>query len=333
MLKLGSAMLPDAPLLPSSLLPREYRDYRDYRESFGSSGGSLLLHAIYRLAGLRSGPDLPASDPVTLSAQLCAAARALETDEGASALVVDPLARVLAGSQYTKAKSGRKLRPRIAIRTRYFDLFCTTRLPGASQLVILGAGMDTRAFRLDAVNNGHTVFEVDTSTVLDAKEFLLGTMRPAPRTRAPVHRVRTDLALDGVWAALIERAGFDRNKPTVWVIEGLLYYLEPFRVAGLLREVRAMSAPGSWVCFSAVTRIAPDAKGLGACFKSAIPDPMAAVTDAGFTFYSMDVLGGPNANFGRWKVATPTGGAKPTCGPGVKSATIYVKCFLERKKS
>lgn len=325
-------MLPDAALFPRALIPPQ----PDEASGPGPpTCGSLLLGAIYRLAGIRAGRDLPASDIVTLSAQTCAAARAVETDRGAAALIDDPLARVLAGSQYGLALSRAPVRPRIAIRARYFDAFVRTRLPACAQLVLLGAGMDTRAYRLECVTRAHRVFEVDFRSVVDAKEFLLGTMRPPPAPRAPVARVRADIGADtGQWLRGLAAAGFDPDQPTVWVAEGLLYYLEPERVAGLLREVRALSAPGSWVCFSAVTRLAGVRKGLATAFKSAIPDPMAAVADAGFAFYSSDVLGGPNANFRRWPVATPAGAGegKRLSAPGPKSATVYVKCFVEDDK-
>lgn len=331
-------MLPDGPLAPRSLLPPPSSGDKAPAIPLPAAPpacGSLLLGAICRLAGLRAGRDLPLSDPVTLSAQTCAARRAVESERAADALVVDPLARLLAGREYDRALARPPVRPRVAIRARYFDAFVRARLPACAQLVLLGAGMDARAYRLACVGERHRVFEVDVRAVVDAKEFLLGTVRPPPRARARVDRIRADIAADdGQWLAALAAKGFDPRKPTVWVAEGLLHYLEPERVAGLLREVRALSAPGSWVCFSAVTVLSGARRGLASAFKSAVPDPMAAVAEAGFAFYSSDVLGGPNANFGRWPVATPAGAGegKRFSAPGPKSATIYVKCFVEEEK-
>lgn len=298
---------------------------------------SFLLRALQQLAGLAPAATLPSSDPVTASAQRCAAARALDTMRGPDALAPDPLARVLAGAQfsaYARAAARRRVLPRIAIRTRYFDAFAATRLDGAprAQLVLLGAGMDTRAFRLEALTRNHIVFEVDAPAVLNVKEHLLRAAHPRPVLRCALRRVRADLARPD-WTIALRNAGFDPGRPTIWLLEGLLYYFTPYRVAQMLREVRLLSAPGSWLCLSAVTRLRDGREGLSSKFISAMPDPMAAVADAGFSFYCTDVLGGPNANFGRWPVARPQESCAKGGGmPAAKGATIYVKAFVPGKK-
>lgn len=293
---------------------------------------SFLLRALCQLAGLTPTGTLPASDPVTASAQRCAAARAVETLRGGDALTVDPLARLLAGAQYDacmRCGATLRARPRIAIRTRYFDAFASTRLSSTphAQLVLLGAGMDARVYRLDALGAANVVFEVDGASVLDVKEHLLRSARPHPVPRCAVRRIRADIA-DQSWAAELLRAGFDHTRPTVWLLEGLMYYLTPLRVIQLLREMRCLSAPGSWLCFSAVTRFR---EGVSSNFVSAMPHPITTVTEAGFAFYSVDVLGGPNANFGRWPVATPhLSSGKLGALPSGKGATIYVKARVPK---
>jgi len=98
------------------------------------SSGSLLLRAFYQFAGIRTPGNLPLEDRVVLSAQKCAAWRALDY-ESDFPLAPDPFARLLAGSQYAvmvKRKEALKHKPRIPIRTRYFDNFITSCLKNFS---------------------------------------------------------------------------------------------------------------------------------------------------------------------------------------------------------
>ena len=92
-------------------------------------------------------------DIVARSSQLMAAIRALETKRP-DRLFEDPLAARLAGSEIIaqvepKLKEDEKQgRPYVATRTRFFDDFMVSSAFQIGQVVILGAGMDTRAFRL-----------------------------------------------------------------------------------------------------------------------------------------------------------------------------------------
>lgn len=56
------------------------------------------------------------------------------------------------------------------------------------------------------------------------------------------------------WLSGLEEAGFQRGLPTVWVAEGLLMYLEPGRVACLLREMAAASSPGTCLLLHSITQ-------------------------------------------------------------------------------
>jgi len=311
------------------------------------SSGSLLLRAFYQFAGIRTPGNLPLEDRVVLSAQKCAAWRALDY-ESDFPLAPDPFARLLAGSQYAvmvKRKEALKHKPRIPIRTRYFDNFITSCLKNFSndnnnntntsnpaQIVLLGAGMDTRVYRLPTLGPQNTVFEVDVEAVLSVKQYLLGCVRPVPEARAgDLRRVVANLRNNG-WVSRIMAAGFDCNVPTIWVLEGLLYYLEEYRVEALLSEIRDLSQAGSSLIFSAVTKISQARQGM---FISAMADPIATVASAGFSKITVDVLGGANANFNRYPVPHPqphaakrrNGRRGPPNNGG--RATIYVKAFVD----
>ncbi|MDE8669898.1 SAM-dependent methyltransferase [Pseudarthrobacter sp. H3Y2-7] len=129
----------------------------------------------------------------------------------------------------------------IAVRTRFIDDFLRSdSQPPTPQTVILGAGLDTRAYRLPWPM-GSRVFEIDHANVLEFKAGVLGRLavRPAPE----LVTVATDLALP--WREPLVAAGFDPLQPTTWVLEGLLPYLDAAAQLSVLKEVAALSAPGS----------------------------------------------------------------------------------------
>jgi methyltransferase (TIGR00027 family) len=131
----------------------------------------------------------------------------------------------------------------LAVRTRFFDDYLATATgpDGSRQVVLLAAGLDSRAFRLDWPP-GTQVFELDLPELLAAKEKLLrdeGFGEPSCVRRV----VPVDLRDD--WAAALREAGFDPGTPTVWLVEGLLYYLTEAEADAVVRELSGLSAPGS----------------------------------------------------------------------------------------
>ncbi|MBB4926988.1 SAM-dependent methyltransferase [Kitasatospora kifunensis] len=129
----------------------------------------------------------------------------------------------------------------LVIRTRFFDdyLLAAARA-GCAQVVLLAAGLDTRAFRLDWPA-GTRVFELDMPAVLTFKERVLAeqsAQAPVPRTV-----IAADLRED--WAEPLVKAGFDPAARTVWLVEGLLVYLGSPEAEALLSTIDSLSAPGS----------------------------------------------------------------------------------------
>lgn len=273
---------------------------------------SYLLSSISRLAGsllpfasrqpLRLDVRVttpPGIDPLSYSARKCAACRAVESQRS-DALFHDPLAAVLAGPHAISLIQG-YVRPRIAIRTRYFDEFAESAITGHSrvQLVSLGAGMETRVYRLQCITEAVHAFEVDSDVVLSLKETILAAEEQIPPVRAgTLVRVRGDVTAE--WVEPLVEAGFDPSLRTVWLIEGLVYYLTYDQLDKLFNDVYRVSAPGSSFCFSAVTRLRSGTLGLASMFKSAIPNPKDFVEGHGFRFDACDKLGGENASYGRW---------------------------------
>lgn len=131
-----------------------------------------------------------------------------------------------------------------AIRTRFFDDYLIAAANECRQVVLLAAGLDTRAFRL-AWPAGTRVFELDLPEVLDFKEPVLSGHHAVPRGERTV--VRADLRAD--WPAELLGAGFDPAVPAAWLAEGLLVYLTPDEAGRLVTSVGGLSAPGSRLSF------------------------------------------------------------------------------------
>lgn len=129
----------------------------------------------------------------------------------------------------------------LVLRTRFFDDYLLAAAEsGCRQVVVPAAGLDTRAFRLDWPA-GTRFFELDMPAVLAFKERVLaeqGAQPAGPRTVIAI-----DLRED--WATALTSAGFDPTAPTVWLLEGLLVYLDSDDVEAILTTVTGLSAPGS----------------------------------------------------------------------------------------
>jgi methyltransferase (TIGR00027 family) len=157
----------------------------------------------------------------------------------AAAAPVTPRAAVSPGSQRAR------LAFHVIIRTRFYDDYllgaCAS---GCRQVVLLAAGLDTRAYRLPWPS-GVRLYELDLPEVLTFKEGVLAGQEAVPRcslTTLPVD-------LRSEWPDALTATGFDPTAPTAWLIEGLLVYLTASEAALLLTRVGSLSAPGSRVSF------------------------------------------------------------------------------------
>lgn len=128
-----------------------------------------------------------------------------------------------------------------AVRARHFDeLFRDAVNAGVHQAVILAAGLDTRAYRLDWPADT-VVYELDQPEVIAFKTTTLADLGAAPNA---THRtVAIDLRDD--WPKALQDNGFDPTQPTAWIAEGLLIYLPSEAQDQLFDRITALSAPGS----------------------------------------------------------------------------------------
>jgi len=128
-----------------------------------------------------------------------------------------------------------------AVRTRFLDDGIEEALrKGVRQVVSLGAGFDGRTLRL-ACPEGTDWYEVDLPDVVEPKAALV-TQSSLPPT-CTRHDVAADLS--GDWQPALMTAGFDPDRPTVWLLVGLVFYLTENAVEELVKTMTALSAPGS----------------------------------------------------------------------------------------
>ena len=139
----------------------------------------------------------------------------------------------------------------VALRTRFFDdAWHTAHAASTRQLVLLGAGLDGRAFRLDDISDS-IVFEVDhPSTQAVKRERARSLWSKAMRhIYVPVDFERDDLG-----TALVA-AGHATDQRTFWLWEGVTPYLTPKAQITTMLALAARSAPGSRL---AMTYVEPE---------------------------------------------------------------------------
>jgi methyltransferase (TIGR00027 family) len=134
-------------------------------------------------------------------------------------------------------------------RTKYLDHLLLSALGGIRQLVILGAGLDTRPYRFAGQLAGRRVFEVDhPGTAAWKRERLHRLGRPT----AHVTYLAVDFNQDRLDGKL-EQSGYDPGAPTFFLWEGVVMYL-PRESVDTTLGVIAQAAPGSSVAFDYVYR-------------------------------------------------------------------------------
>ena len=187
------------------------------------------------------------NDGLPATARLTAAGRAVENRRG-DRLFEDPLAEALAGEEgfrlmeQWRLPSAPRENPTIGPRTRFYDdLVIDAVANGLGQVVLVAAGMDTRAFRL-ALRAEVIVFELDLPELLAQKQAILEQEHAEPGCQRVV--VAADLAEDE-WPQALTAGGFDHAARTVFIVEGLSWYLTEEENARLLDDLASLAAPGS----------------------------------------------------------------------------------------
>lgn len=127
----------------------------------------------------------------------------------------------------------------IAARTRFIDGVVESALAGGAEaLVLLGAGLDARPWRLALGNK--PVYLVDHPLTATLRAERSAALAPRPQDV----RVDVDFARDD-FATCLRAAGFDTTRPAAFVWEGVSMYLPQAAVQKTLADLAALAAPGS----------------------------------------------------------------------------------------
>jgi len=250
---------------------------------------------------------------VTITSRWAAALRARESQRP-DGLFKDDLASVLAGPEGTLAlEAWEKANPRryeeganfVAIRVKFFDDLAQRLIAkGVRQVVIPAAGMDARAFRLDWPANT-TVYEIDHPRLLEIKEQILKRENAVPKCR----RVTVEADLKSDWEELLMDFGFHAEDPSVWLVEGVLYYFAEETVRQLLGHVSRLAAKGSGFGADLVSTSTLTSPGMQASLKEmeengigwkfGSDNPEEFLRQYGWSTKALQI-GEEGANFGRW---------------------------------
>lgn len=135
----------------------------------------------------------------------------------------------------------------VTARSKHIDKVLRKELKaGARQVVILGAGFDTRGYRFYPDFPQARFIEVDLPGTIAAKEKVMKTKLPDMPNNvvyAPIDFNTQDLG------RVLAGVGYKKDQKTLFIWEGVVMYLEPSAVQSTLRFIARNSAPGSSVVF------------------------------------------------------------------------------------
>jgi methyltransferase (TIGR00027 family) len=171
------------------------------------------------------------------------------------------------------------VRNSIIARVRYFDDVVKSSIgDGLEQLVIPGAGYDTRAYRIEGLKKIR-VFEVDQPATqkrkVDKIKEIFGSLP------SHVTYVSVDIGVDNLGERLLEN-GYDRSLKTLFLMEGLFMYLPPGTVDELLSFIVNNSGRSSAIVFDYIPQSVVD----GTCELEAGRNWRKGVMDVGEPFMS-----------------------------------------------
>lgn len=142
--------------------------------------------------------------------------------------------------RFADAVSGGRSR-HLAFRTRAIDEAIARAVDeGTRQLVLVGAGLDARAYRLSTLRES-TVYEIDHPATQAYKRARIERLEPLARE---VRYASTDFERDDL-AELLAGLGFEASRPAIFLWEGVTMYLSFEAVERVLRSISRLAARGS----------------------------------------------------------------------------------------
>lgn len=135
----------------------------------------------------------------------------------------------------------------VIARTKFFDnLFLQCLQDGFTQIVLLGAGYDSRAYRFASQSRGSIIYEVDApATQQEKHRILLASSVSIPLN---TRYIPVDFECDDLFEKLVE-AGYDEKIASLFIWEGVTYYMSPKAVDGMLEAINRHATSGSLLAF------------------------------------------------------------------------------------
>jgi methyltransferase (TIGR00027 family) len=203
----------------------------------GQPSRTSIVVAALRAFGARE-PDASVRNPDWLAEKLI-------TSEDLDLIAEHPISQALRGD-YQQGRQNREVAGMsnlMLVRTRFVDEQVQRAIKdGATQFVILGAGFDTRAYRFAELLRDKPVFEVDYRSTQELKrrrlESAIGSLPSF------VHFSEIDFKRDDL-KDVLAKAGYQPDKKSFFVWEGVSMYLSEEAVRATLRTIACYSAPGS----------------------------------------------------------------------------------------
>jgi methyltransferase (TIGR00027 family) len=192
---------------------------------------------------------------------ICRAISSLEkatcyrSDDHIAKLLLPDFVRLLIRIPFVGRLLSRVIAPKgiyeyVIARTKYIDaVFKQSLADGFDQVLIFGAGFDTRALRFQDMVRSTTIFELDVPTTQDAKISQYqkrGFSVPQNVVFIPIDFDKESLPVK------IEKAGFDRHRKSLFILEGLLMYLQPESVDKTFRTIQDFAGTGSEIVFDCI---------------------------------------------------------------------------------
>ena len=143
-------------------------------------------------------------------------------------------------------------------RTQYFDnLFKEALNKKIPQVVLLGAGHDTRAYRFSELNVSTRIFEIDIETTQKNK---LACLKKA-KIKIPdnTEHISANFNKDNL-KDVLAKTEYNPHERTLYLWEGVTYYLEPQSIDNILESIKNISSNGSLIAFDYLVMIPPEKK-------------------------------------------------------------------------
>jgi len=135
----------------------------------------------------------------------------------------------------------------VIARTKYIDaIFSQALAERFDQVLIFGAGFDTRAIRFQDTIGNTKVFELDIPVTQQAK--IDQYQKRGVAIPSNLHFIPIDFDKESLSAKLNE-AEFWMQRRSLFILEGLVMYLQPDSVDETFKTIRDYAGKGSWIVF------------------------------------------------------------------------------------